>query len=87
MQGKYGWIHIGAQKQIWSFDTKKPQQSPHKQCPINYGAKQQIIKPTDNIPPLNNKGIKRVRGIVGELLCVERAANNEILVVLSAIGS
>ena len=44
------------------------------------------MQPTDNIPPLNDKGIKRVQGIVGALLYVGIAVNNKILVDLRAIG-
>ena len=66
---------------------KKPQYLPHKHRIIDYGSKQQIVQPTDTIPPLNDKGIKRVQGIVGDLLYVGRAVNNKLLVALSAIGS
>ena len=66
---------------------KKPQYSPHKHRPIDYGATQRIVQPTDNIPPLNDKGINRVQVIVGVLLYVGRVVNNKILVALSAIGA
>ena len=39
---------------------KKPQYSPHKHRTIHYGSNQQIVQPTDNRPPLDDKGIKRV---------------------------
>ena len=39
-------------EKIWAFDTKKPQYSPHKHRPINYGAKQKTVQPTDTSPPL-----------------------------------
>ena len=65
MLGNYGWIHIVPQKQISTHATKKPQLSPHKHRPIDYGATQQLVQPTDTIPPLNEKGIKRIQGIVG----------------------
>ena len=45
------------------------------------------MKPTDTSPILNEKGIKRIQGIVGDLLYVGRAVNNKIIVVLSAIGA
>ena len=45
------------------------------------------MKPTDTRPPLNDKGIKRVQGIVGVLLYLGRAFNNTLLVYLSAIGA
>ena len=66
---------------------KKPQYSPHKQQPIDCGATQKILQPIDTSPPLNDKGIKRVQGIMGDLLYVGRAANNKLLVALSAIGA
>ena len=67
--------------------TKKPQYSPHKHRPINYSAKQQIVQPTDTSPPLNDKGINRVQGIVGALIYARIEVNNKLLVSLSAIGA
>ena len=64
---------------------KTPQYSPHKHRPIDYGATQQLVQPTDTRPLLNEKGIKRIQGIVGDLLYVSRAVNNKLLVALSAI--
>ena len=66
---------------------KKPQYSPHKHRPVDYGATQQLVRPTDTSPPLNEKYIKRIQVIVGSLLYVGRAVNNKLLVALSAIGS
>ena len=66
---------------------KKPQHSPHKQRPIYYGARQQLVQLTDDSPPLNDKGIKRVQGFVGALLYIGRAVNNKLIVALRAIGS
>ena len=43
------------------------------------------MQPTDTSPPLNEKGIKRIQGIVGVLLYVVRAVNNKLLVELSEI--
>ena len=65
---------------------KKPQYSPHKHQPIDYGDTQKIVQPTETCPPLNDKGIKRFQGIVGSLLYVGRAVNKTLLVSLSAIG-
>ena len=45
------------------------------------------MQPTDNIPHLNEKVIKRIQGIVGDLLYVGRAVNNKLLVALSTIGA
>ena len=87
MSGKYGWIHIGPQKQISTHETLKPQLSPHKHRPIDYGATQQLVQPTDTIQPLNEKGIKIIQGIMGDLLYVGREVNNKLIVALSAIGA
>ena len=54
---------------------------------MDYGATQQIVQPIDTSPPLNDKGIKRVQGIVGDLLYLWRSVNNKLLVALSAIGA
>ena len=70
-----------------NLTLKKPQYSPHKHWPIDYGDKQQIVQPTDTSPPLNDKGIKRVQCIFGDLIYVGRAVNQKIIVALSAIGS
>ena len=40
---------------------------------------------TDTSPPLNEKRIKRIQGIVGDLLYVVRAVNKKLLVSLSEI--
>ena len=66
---------------------KKPQYSPDKHRRIDYGATQQLVQPTDISPLLNEKGIKRIQGIVGALLYVGRAINKKLLVALSTIGS
>ena len=65
----------------------KTQYPPHKHRPIDYGETQQLVQPTDAIPPLNEKGIKKTQGIVGDLLYVGRTVNNKLLVALSAIGA
>ena len=57
------------------MQPKKPQYSPHKHGPIDYGETQQLVQPTYTRPPLNKKGIKRIQGILGALLYVGRAVN------------
>ena len=64
---------------------KKPQYSPQKHRPINYGAKQQIVQPADTSPYLDDKVIKRVQGIVGALLYMGRSVNKKLLVALISI--
>ena len=65
---------------------KKPQYSPHKHRPINYGAKQDISQPKYNSPYLYDKGVQKFQGIVGALIYVVRTVNNKLLVELIAIG-
>ena len=69
------------------MQPKKPQLSPHKHRPIDYGATQQLVQPTETSKPLNEKGIKRIQGIVGALLYAGRSVNKKLLVVLSAMGA
>ena len=52
-----------------------------------YGATQQLLQPTNTSPPLNEKGIKRIQGIVGDLLYVGIVVNNKLLVSLRGIGA
>ena len=65
----------------------KAQHSPHTHCEIVYGAKEQLLPDTDNIPPLDKAGIKRIQGIVGSLLYYAQAVNNKLLTTLSTISS
>ena len=66
---------------------KKSQYSPQKHRPIDYGATQQLVQPTNTSPLLNEKGIKRIQGIVGALLYVGMAVNKKLLLALSAKGA
>ena len=66
---------------------KNPQYPPHKHRPIDYGATQQLVQPTDDSPPLNDKGIKISQVIVGALLYIGGAVNNKLLVAFSASGA
>ena len=45
------------------------------------------MQPTEDSPPRNYKGIKIFQGIVGKLLYIVRAVNNNLRVALSAIGA
>ena len=51
---------------------KNPQYLPHKHQPIAYVPIQKIAQPTYNSPPLNDKGIKRVQGILRALIYVKK---------------
>ena len=76
---------LDLRKKIQYMQPKNHQLSPHKHRPIDCGATQQLVQPTDTSPPLNEKGIKRIQGIVRALLYVRRAVNNKLLVSLIAI--
>ena len=66
---------------------KKTQCSPHKYHPIDYGATQQLVQSPHTTPILNEKGMKRIQGIVGASLYLGKAVNNKLIVALSAIGA
>ena len=66
---------------------KKTQLSPPKCKTVNYGSRIQIAPEEDASKPLNDEGIRHVQQVVGALLWVGRAVNNELLVSLIAIGS
>ena len=51
---------LDLRKKYGHLTPKKTQHSPHKHGPIDYGATQQLVQPTDDSPPLYEKGIKRV---------------------------
>ena len=65
----------------------KPQLSPHKHIPIQYGAKVQHLAPANTSLPLDDAGVRRTQGIVGALNWYGRATDNKLLVSFSAIGS
>ena len=46
-----------------------------------------MASPEDMSPKFDNKGIKRVQGIVGVLIFTGRAVNKKLLVALSDIGA
>ncbi len=64
----------------------KPQHSPAKHRPIQYGAKSQTVH-VDNSPSLDLPAIRRIQAIVGSLLYYARAVDNKLLVALSAISA
>ena len=82
----YGYI-LDIRNKYGHITQKKSHYSPHKHRPIDYGATQQIVQPTNTIPPLKDKGVKIVQFIMGALLYVGREVNNKLLVALSAIGA
>ena len=78
---------LDIRKKYGHLTPNKPQYSPFKNRPINYGARQYMVQPKDTSPCLDDKGIRRVQGIVGALLYVGRSASNKIIVLLSTIGA
>ena len=66
---------------------KKQQLSPQNHCPIKYDAKQQMARTGDDISELDDKGVKRIQGIVGALFYVGQAVDNKLIFALSAIGA
>jgi hypothetical protein len=66
---------------------KKPQYCPYTPNPIVYGSKPQAAAPTDESPPLDEAGKKRIQQVVGSFLYYARAVDPTILMVLSDIAS
>jgi hypothetical protein len=65
----------------------RPQHSPHRHNPIQYGVKIQLTDSPDLSEPLPTEGIKRIQKIVGTLLYYARAVDNTMLVTLSSLAS
>jgi hypothetical protein len=66
---------------------EKRQLSPPKAAPIIYGDETQLTPDEDSTNLLDDKGIKRVQGIVGALLYYARAVDNKLLYSLSKLGT
>jgi hypothetical protein len=64
----------------------KPQHCPFSPNPITYGKDNQAPTPTDDSPPLDDAGKKRIQQIVGSFLYYARAVNPTILMALSDIA-
>jgi hypothetical protein len=65
----------------------KPQHSPHPIPPRTYSAESQKPNPTDDSPPLDEHGIKRIQQIVGGILYYARVADITVLAALSTLAS
>lgn len=65
----------------------KPEHSPHDWTKPQYGAKIQMTKAPDTSPHLDDKGIKRIREIVGVFLYYARAVDNTMLVALGSLAA
>jgi hypothetical protein len=66
---------------------KRPQHSPHKWLPPQYGATIQSAIPEDNTLPLDAQGIKRLQEVIGTLLFSARAVDNTMLVSLGTLAA
>jgi hypothetical protein len=66
---------------------RRPQHSPHRHNPIQYGVKVQLTDAPNLSEPLPLTGIKRIQKIVGTLLYYTRAVDNTLLVTLSSLAS
>ena len=64
---------------------KRPQHSPHKHTPIQYGAKTQYAM-DDDTPKLTKQQIREVQDIVGTILFYGRAVDPTLAAALSSIG-
>ena len=67
-------------------DLKKPQHSPHRHTPINYGAKVQYATDTPESPPLDDAGKLRIQQLIGEIRYYARAVDNKLLVALGNLA-
>lgn len=75
-----------AQMKYGHNKPKQAQHSPHKQTPIQYGAKTQWVE-NDSTTILTKMEIKRIQDIVGTLLYCSRAIDPTIAAALSTIVS
>ena len=67
-------------------NPKKPQHSPCRHTPINYGAKVLYAKEVPDSPPLDDAGKLRIQQLIGAVRYYARAVDNKLLVALSKIG-
>ena len=65
----------------------RPQHSPHRSNPIQYGAASQKPNPIDTTAQLDAAKTTRIQQITGTLLYYARAVDGTLLVALSAIAS
>ncbi|MGL5935811.1 MAG: reverse transcriptase domain-containing protein, partial [Cetobacterium sp.] len=65
----------------------RPQHSPHRWTPPDYGATIQYNAPEDQTLPLDAKGIKRLQEVIGTFLFSARAVDNTMLVALGTLAA
>ena len=61
----------------------KPQHSPHRHIPPNYGQQQQFVNPPDKSPKLNEKETTHIQRIVGSFLYYGRAVDPTVLTAIN----
>ena len=76
-----------ALKQFGHKKPTKPQDSPFRCAPINYGSKKQYAKQDSKAPLLDKKGKKFVQQVCGKLLFLGRAVDSTLLCPISAIAA
>ena len=78
------------QKALQRFEHSKPnrpQHTPSKWTPPDYGAKVQHAPEEDTTDPLPKEGIKRLQEIIGVFLFYARSVDNTMLVALGTLGA
>jgi hypothetical protein len=63
------------------------QTCPYSPEPRTYGEKAQVPLPTDDSPPLDKQGIRRIQQIVGGILYYAKAVDMTVLMALSSIST
>ena len=66
-------------------DPKKPQHSPHRHTPINYGAKVQYAAEAPDSPPLDTSGKICIQQLIVAIRYYARAVENKLLVARSPL--
>ena len=89
-----GWFDILMPKYIAALrirykndNPKKPQDSPYKPLPREYGSKMQKSLPADETPKVDKEKIKAVQRVIGGVLYYGRAVDITVLPALSSIAS
>ena len=67
-------------------DPKKPQHSPHRHTPINYGVRVQYATDIPNSPPLTDAGKLRIQQLIDAIQYYARVVDNKLLVALSNLA-
>jgi hypothetical protein len=68
-------------------EPQRPQHSPYKQHPINYGSKVHFFMPKDLSTPLTDEQKVTLQQVVGCMMYYARAVDTTMSVVLSTLES